>query len=134
MIAWKRGFWSSGSSAPERRKSRTSLSTTFAGSVRQRRVFGAGAQRLVLGEQLEVLAEFGIEARNLGQHLVVGLAPGRDVVDRMQVADDAPGAAKGSRPSESAPAKSFQVAGVLHRRSGARPVRGLRSTAIRWPV
>jgi hypothetical protein len=29
MMAWKRGFWSSGNSAPLRRKSRTSLSTTF---------------------------------------------------------------------------------------------------------
>jgi hypothetical protein len=61
----------------------------------QRGVFGAGAQRLVLLEQLEVLAELGVEARNLRQHLVVRLAPGGHVIDRMQVADDAPGAAEG---------------------------------------
>jgi hypothetical protein len=75
----------------------------------QRRIFGAGAQRLVFVEQLEVLAEFGIEARNLRQHLVVSLTPGRHVIDRMQVADDAPGAAE-----------RFQTIGKRARRSPAR--------------
>ena len=61
----------------------------------KRRIFGTGAQRLVLLEQLQVLPELGVEARHLGQHFVVGLAPGRHIVDRMQVADNAPGAAEG---------------------------------------
>ncbi len=61
----------------------------------ERRVLGAAAQGLVFLEQLQVLAELGVEARHFGQHFVVGLAPGRHVVDRMQVADDTPGAAEG---------------------------------------
>ena len=60
----------------------------------ERGVFRALLERPVLVEQLQVLAELGVEARNLRQHLVVGLAPGGHVVDRMQVADDTPGAAE----------------------------------------
>jgi hypothetical protein len=58
----------------------------------ERRVFGAGGKRLEPGEQREVLAELGVETADFGQHGVVGLAPFRHVIDRMQVADDAPGA------------------------------------------
>ena len=59
---------------------------------RQGRKFRARRQQLELGEQRKVLPQVGIEAGNLRQHGVVSLAPRRHVVDRMQVADDAPGA------------------------------------------
>ena len=64
----------------------------------QRGVLGAFAQRLVFLEQLEILAKLGVEARDFRQHLVVRLAPGGDVIDRVQMADDAPGAADMPRP------------------------------------
>ena len=75
---------------------------------RQRGVFRTLADGLVLGEKLEVLAEFGKEARDFRQHAVVSLAPFRNVVDRMQMADDAPGARQlldlvGERRGEGAP-------------------------------
>jgi hypothetical protein len=54
--------------------------------------------------------EFGIERARLGQHVVVGLAPGRYVVEPKQMADDAPSAAGPSRPSPSGPAKSARWA------------------------
>ncbi len=79
----------------------------------KRRVLGAVAQRLVFLEQLQVLAQFGVEARHLGQHLVVGLAPGRHVVDRMQVADDAPGAAEGFEADRQRPGKILPGGGRL---------------------
>jgi len=58
----------------------------------QRGEFGAGGQRLIFGEQRQVLAEFGIKPRDFRQQIVVGGAPGRHVIHRMQMADDAPGA------------------------------------------
>ena len=64
----------------------------------QRGVFRAGLEGAVFVEQLQVLSEFGVEARYLGQHLVVGLAPGRHIVDRVQVTDHAPGTAEAFQP------------------------------------
>ena len=80
----------------------------------ERGVFRAGAQRLVAGEEGEVLSQFGVKTRNLGQHGVVGLAPGRDVEHRVQVADDAPGArqalhAVGQRRGEVVPARRCRI-------------------------
>jgi hypothetical protein len=59
---------------------------------RQTSVFRAPGDRLVLREELEVLADLGVEAGDLGQHAVVGVAPRRDVVDRVNMTDDSPGA------------------------------------------
>jgi hypothetical protein len=72
-----------------------SLSTTFFCSTESVAYSALARSALYFSNSLQVLAELGVEARHLGQHLVVGLAPGRDIVDRMQVADDAPGAAEG---------------------------------------
>ncbi len=48
----------------------------------------------VFVEELQILPELRVEAGDVGQHLVVGIAPGRDVIDRMQMAHHAPGAAQ----------------------------------------
>ena len=73
--------------------------------------FGALTNLAVLPEQREVLAQLRVEARDLGQHLVVGLAPFRHVHDAVQVRDDAPG------PVE-------MLAGVLERLHEAVPAWG----------
>ena len=59
---------------------------------RELRVLGTFPDRLVAGKKLEVLAKLGIEAADFGQHAVVGIAPLRYVIDRVQMSDDAPGA------------------------------------------
>jgi hypothetical protein len=78
---------------------------------RQGGELGAVVQGLVLLEQREVLPDLGIEARDLGQHRVVGLAPLGHVEHAVQVADHAPGAAEA-------------LAGLFHRCDEAVPARG----------
>jgi len=53
-------------------------------------VFSAPGDCLVRGEELEVLTEFGIEARDFGEHAVIRLAPFGDVIDGVQMADNSP--------------------------------------------
>ena len=82
----------------------------------KRRIVGALEDGPVLGEELQVLAEFGVEAAHLWQHLVVRLAPVGNVIDRMQVADDAPGArqaldAVGERFGEVVPGGGLRIVG-----------------------
>jgi hypothetical protein len=84
----------------------------------ERGVFGAVAQRAVLLEQREVLADLGVEAGDLGQHVVVGLAPIRHVEHAVQVADHAPGAAEalaglGQRSDEALPARRLGISQPL---------------------
>ncbi len=97
-------------------------------------VFGAFLDRLVAGEELEILSEFSVEARDLRQHGVVGFAPRRNVIDRMQVANDAPGVREAfdaftERPSKILPADR----GVACRQRGDECARLLKEGVDGWP-
>ena len=59
--------------------------------LRECRVVLARADSLVFGKEFQVLSELGKKSRDFGQHAVVGLTPLRNIVDRVQVADNPPG-------------------------------------------
>jgi hypothetical protein len=91
-MAWKRGLSASGSSAPERRKSRISCSTMRCCAAESCANPGPALIALNWANRLLVLSQLGEEARHLRQVGVVGFAPVRHVHHGVQVADDAPGA------------------------------------------
>jgi hypothetical protein len=98
-----------GNSAPLRRKSRISCSTIRAARATGG-VFAALGDRLVLGEQLEVLPDFGVETRDLGQHAVVGVPPGGMSLTECTWSTIPQARDSRSKPSASGAAKSAQVA------------------------
>ena len=57
-------------------------------------VFRPVSERLVAFEQLQVLPNISIEGGDFGQHCVVGFAPGRNVIDAVQVTNHPPGPAQ----------------------------------------
>ena len=75
---------------------------------RELREGGTFQDSLVLGEEGQILAKFGVETGNFRQLCVVGFSPCRDVIDRVQMANNTPGArqpfdAIGQRGSEIVP-------------------------------